>query len=105
MPWEIIKRRLEAVAAVDLVVALYNPKSKKRVAQLEEAAGIFLKHRPGETPVGVCDSISLEGERVVVTTLDRFLEEDIAMRTTVIIGSSSSRVINGWLVSPRGYRI
>ena len=105
VPWEIIKKRLEAVAAADLVVALYNPKSKKRVAQLEEAADIFLKHRSGATPVGVCDSISLEGERVVVTTLDRFLEEDIAMRTTVIIGSSSSRVINGWLVNPRGYRI
>lgn len=105
VPWDMIKHRLEAVATADLVVALYNPKSKKRVAQLEEAAEIFLKHRPSGTPVGICDSISLDGERTVITTLGKFLEEDIGMRTTVIIGNTSSKVINGWFVNPRGYKI
>jgi precorrin-6x reductase len=49
--WEQIRSRLEAVAAVDMVVALYNPRSTKRVTQLEEAVAIFLKHRPPTTPV------------------------------------------------------
>ncbi len=105
VPWETIKKRLEAAAAADLVAALYNPKSKKRVARLEEAAEIFREYRPDSTPVGVCDSISLKGERIVITTLGEFLNEEIAMRTTVIIGNSSSKVINGWFVNPRGYKI
>ncbi len=105
VPWEMIKKRLEAVAVADLVVALYNPKSKKRVAQLAEAAEIFLKYRDGSTPVGICDSIGLDEERKVITTLDRFLEEEIAMRTTVIIGNSDTKVINGLVVNPRGYVI
>lgn len=105
VPWETIRRRLEAVAAADIAVALYNPKSKKRVTQIDEAAEIFLKHRPPSTPVGVADSVSLEGERVVITTLDRFLEEKIAMRTTVIVGSSATRRLDGWMVNPRGYKI
>ena len=53
VPWEQIRRRLEAVAAADLVVAIYNPRSQKRTRQLAEAAAIFRRHRPGTTPVGV----------------------------------------------------
>jgi len=105
VPWDTIKKRLEAVAEADMVVALYNPKSKKRVSQLEEAAEIFRKYRPGATPVGVCDSISLDGERIVITTLDKFLNEEIAMRTTVIIGNTSSKIIDGRFVNPRGYDV
>mgnify|MGYP001564482585 CR=1 FL=1 len=35
IPWVKIRSRLEAVAAADLVVALYNQRSQKRVHQLE----------------------------------------------------------------------
>ncbi len=38
VPWETICKRLEAVAAADLVTALYNPKSKKRVTQLNRGS-------------------------------------------------------------------
>ena len=31
VPWETIRRRLEAVAAADLVTALYNPRSTQRI--------------------------------------------------------------------------
>ncbi len=105
VPWEMILERLEAVAKADMVVALYNPKSKKRVTQIEEAAAIFAKHRPAETPVGICDSISLENQNIVISTLGDFLNEKIAMRTTLIIGSTSSTVIDGRIVTARGYKI
>ena len=103
VPWETIRRRLEAVAAADLVAALYNPKSTKRVRQLEEAADIFRRHRPGHTPVGVATAVGCVEERIVLSTLDRFLEEEIGMRTVVIVGNRSSRCLNGWFVTPRGY--
>ena len=53
MPWETIRRRIEALAGADMVVALYNPKSTKRIHQIEEVAAIFRQHRSGNTPVGV----------------------------------------------------
>lgn len=105
VPWEMIRQRLEAVAEGDLVTALYNPKSKKRVTQLEEAAEIFRRHRPGSTPVGVCDSIGLPDENIKISDLDNFLNEKIGMRTTLIIGASSSKVIGGRFVTPRGYKV
>jgi precorrin-3B C17-methyltransferase len=105
VPWEDIKKKLEAVASADFAVALYNPKSKKRVDQLREAAEIFGKHRDGSTPVGVCTSVGYEGEeRIVLTDLDNFMDEEIGMMTTVIIGSSKTKNLGGWMVTPRGYK-
>ncbi len=71
VPWETIRQRLAAVAAADLVVALYNPRSAKRVRQLEEAVAIFRGSRPGETPCrpyGSAMSISV-GPRAASPTL------------------------------------
>ena len=51
--WAVIRRRLEAVAAADLVAVLYDPRSKQRVRQLEEAAEILRAARSGQTPVGI----------------------------------------------------
>lgn len=105
VPWENIRKRLEAVASADMVVALYNPKSKKRVEQLKEAADIFLKYRPDTTPVGVCTSVGYDGEeKVVVSTLGNFQDEEIGMTTIVIIGNSESRKMGNWMVTPRGYK-
>ena len=74
-------------------------------AQLEEAAAIFLQHRPGATPVGIVASAGADGERIVLSNLDGFLEEAIDMKTTVIVGNRSSKWIDQWLVTPRGYHV
>lgn len=105
VPWETIRRRVEATAAADLVTALYNPKSKKRVKQVEEVAAIFRKHRPGTTPVGIATSVGSGEERLTLTDLDHFLEVEMTMRTVVIIGNTSSKCLNGWFVTPRGYKL
>jgi precorrin-3B C17-methyltransferase len=101
--WEVIRRRLEAVAAADLVVALYNPRSKKRIRQLEETVEIFRAARPGQTPVGIVTSAGQDGQTLVVTDLDHLLEADVNMRTVVIIGNGSTRRIDHWMVTARGY--
>jgi precorrin-3B C17-methyltransferase len=105
VPWETIRQRVQAVAAADLVVALYNPRSAKRVRQIEEVAAIFRQHRPGSTPVGLATGVGSDGERVVLTDLDRLLEEEIGMRSVVIVGNRSSKCLNGWFVTPRGYKL
>lgn len=105
VPWKIICGRLEAVASADLVVALYNPRSRKRATRIEEAAVIFRKYRPGTTPVGIGTSVGTQDEQIVHTDLDRFLEEKIGMRSTVVIGNRSSKRMNGWFITPRGYKL
>lgn len=101
--WKIIRRRLEAVAAADLVVALYNPRSKKRVRQLDEAAAIFRTVRTGQTPVGIVTAAGQADQSLVLTDLDHLLDQEVNMRSVVIIGNSTTRRIDRWLVTARGY--
>jgi len=103
-PLDLIKIRLEAAARADFVIALYNPRSKSRRTQIEEARRIILAHRPGSTPAGIVRNACREGENVVVTTLDQLLDHEIDMSSIVMIGNTSSFVDKqGRIVTPRGY--
>ena len=104
-PWDKIRTRLEAAGQGDFVVALYNPRSKRRQSQLIEAREILLRYRPGETPVGLVGDAFRPGQRVKITTLDD-LEKDaefVDMVTIVIIGNSTTYLHKGKVVTPRGY--
>jgi cobalt-precorrin 5A hydrolase/precorrin-3B C17-methyltransferase len=103
-PWATIESRLQAVAAADLVVSLYNPRSRGRPWQLDAARRILLGHRAPSTPVGVATDLSRDGERVRLTTLAELDSEEVGMTTCVVVGSSATRVSNGRMVTPRGYR-
>jgi len=102
-PWPVIARRLDAAAAADFVVALYNPKSGRRTRQIVEAQRLFLAHRRADTPVAVVKSAYRPKQRIEFTTLDRMVECDIGMLTTVLIGNSNTFVRDGLMVTPRGY--
>ncbi|HEY1635897.1 MAG TPA: precorrin-3B C(17)-methyltransferase [Acidimicrobiales bacterium] len=103
-PWATIESRLQAVAAADLVVSLYNPRSRGRPWQLDAARRILLEHRVPSTPVGVATDLFRNGERVRVTTLADLDPEEVGMTTCVVVGSSATRVVDGRMVTPRGYR-
>jgi precorrin-3B C17-methyltransferase len=105
VPWETIRRRVEAVAAADMVLAIYNPRSTRRVRQLEEAVEILLRTRGPQTPVGIARAVGSDDERIEIATLGELLCKDIDMRTVLIVGNSMSSVLNGWLLTGRGYRI
>lgn len=103
-PWGLIKKRLEAAAAADFVIALYNPRSKSRITQIEEAQRIVLCHRPAETPVGIVRSACRKGQAVVVTTLGQMLDHEIDMTSIVLVGNTSTFIdMEGRMVTPRGY--
>lgn len=102
-PWPLIARRLEAAAQADFVIALYNPKSARRRQHLAEACRILLQHQSGETPVGLVTRAGRAGCRTVVTTLSSLPECEVDMETTVLVGNSSTRLVSGWMVTPRGY--
>lgn len=102
-PWAVILKRLEAAAAADFVVALYNPKSKTRTEQIATAHGIFMAHRPPETPVAVVKSVYRPDEVIHRTNLGAMLEAPIDMLTVVLIGNASTQRHGPWLITPRGY--
>lgn len=103
-PWQVITARLAAAATADFVVALYNPRSKRRAAHIGEARRILLAARGGDTPVGIVRNACREGEQATVTTLEQLLDHEIDMSTVVIVGNSSTFVDRqGRMVTPRGY--
>jgi len=103
-PWEVIAKRIEAAAAADFVIALYNPKSGRRTRQIVETQRILLEHRDPNTPVGIVKSAYRKGQQVVRTTLVDMLEHDIGMLTTVLIGNSQTFFHGELMITPRGYQ-
>ncbi len=102
-PWPVIAKRLNAAAAADFVVALYNPKSGRRTRQIVEAQRLFARHRRPDTPVAIVKSAYRTKQRIEFTTLDKMSECDIGMLSTVLIGNSNTYVRDGLMVTPRGY--
>ena len=102
-PWEVIERRLHAAAAGDFVVALYNPRSKGRDWQLQRAIEILVTDRPATTPVVMARQLGRREESVRLFELASLKPEDVDMLTVLVIGNSSSRVMGGRMVTPRGY--
>ena len=102
--WDLIKKRVELASQGDFVISLYNPKSKGRTTQIEDAAEIMLKYKSQETPVAIVRNAGREDERVTAATLGTMLEHEIDMLTVIIIGNSKTFMKNGKIITPRGYK-
>jgi precorrin-2 C20-methyltransferase/precorrin-3B C17-methyltransferase len=92
-PWEVVAERLAAAARADLAIAIYNPRSSARPWQVGAARDLLLEHRAADTPVVLGRDVGGADERVVVTTLAELDPEQVDMRTLVIVGSSTTRVV------------
>ena len=104
-PWETIEKRLRCAAAGDFVIALYNPASKSRSDYLRRACDVLLETRGGETLCGVARNVGRDGESVRILTLAALRDTQVDMVSTVFIGSSATKRVGGYLVTPRGYRV
>lgn len=106
-PRDVILARLQAAAAADFVVCLYNPQSARRRDLLGEGLGILVRARPATTPVAVCRNLGRVGETVQVTTLSQMEPGDVDMFSLVLVGNSRSRQFRQAgqvrLFTPRGY--
>ena len=103
-PWEKIEARLLATAQADFVVCLYNPSSKKRHDYLEKACNLMMKYKSPETVCGIVGNIGRDGEAMEVMTLEELKTTKVDMFTTVFVGNSQTKNINGKMVTPRGYK-
>ena len=104
-PWEKIEKRLIAAAEGDFAIAIYNPSSHKRKDYLMRACDILLRVIEEERPCGFVENIGREGTRAVTCTLRELRERQVNMFTTVFIGNSGSELVNGKLITKRGYQL
>ena len=102
-PWELIAQRLAAAAKADFVICLYNPSSKKRADYLKRACEILLNDRKGSNLCGIVSNIGREGMCSKICTLEELKQIQTDMFTTVFVGNSQTREVNGRMVTPRGY--
>ncbi|VVE18080.1 precorrin-3B C(17)-methyltransferase [Pandoraea anhela] len=107
-PWDVIRERLRHAAQADLVMAFYNPISRARPWQLGEALDIVREWRAPDTRVVLGRDIGRPGATLTHTTLGALHPGQVDMRTMVIVGSSTTRGIDGgphgeWIYTPRWY--
>jgi precorrin-3B C17-methyltransferase len=105
-PWSLIERRLKAAADGDFVIALYNPASKARPAQIFQTFDLLRAHKGGETPVAFARAIGRTDEKVIITTLADADPAAADMATLIIVGSSQTRLVQRpdatpWIYTPR----
>jgi precorrin-3B C17-methyltransferase len=104
-PWEQIRKRLLAAAEGDFAMAIYNPSSKKRADYLQRACDLLLQKIEPERPCGYVENIGREGTKTCVCTLAELREKQVNMFTTVFVGNSQSEILDGKLITKRGYKL
>ncbi len=102
-PWEVIERRLEAAAAADFCICLYNPSSHGRPHHLRRACDVLLRHLDEGTVCGMARGVGRTDQESIVLSLAELREAQADMTTTVYVGNSQTRVVGGRMVTPRGY--
>jgi precorrin-3B C17-methyltransferase len=108
-PWAVIARRLELAARADFVIALYNPASRARPGQVHAAFELLGRHRAPETLVAFATAVGRADEALHVTRLADVDPGRADMRTLILIGAASTRVIERpggvpWVYTPRHVR-
>lgn len=93
-PWDVVARRLSAVAAADMAIAIYNPASSQRTWQVGAMRDLLLEHRDPRTPVVIGRDVGGPQETVRVVALADLNPAEIDMRTLLIIGASTTALVD-----------
>lgn len=105
-PWHVIERRLSLAAQADFVIALYNPASRARPLQVHEAFAILRRHRSPRAVVAFARAVGSAEEQLSLSDLGSADPALADMRTLVLIGAESTRVVSRpvrspWVYTPR----
>lgn len=105
VPLETILKRIEYAAKADFVICLYNPKGKQRVEPFNQSCDLLTALLGSERLVGIVRSAYREAQAVQVCKLAELKTQDIDMNCIIIIGNSTTQLIEGKMVTSRGYAI
>lgn len=104
-PFEKIEKRLRAAILGDFAIAIYNPSSMKRADYLRRACEIMLDAGASkDRPCGYVENIGRDDTKAYTCTLSELMNTNVNMFTTVFIGNENSVIIDGKLVTKRGYK-
>lgn len=103
-PWEKIEKRLINAAEAEFIISIYNPASKKRADYLKRACEIMSPYINGDTLCGYVRNCERENEETGILTFNELKDFQADMFTLIIIGNSTTKLINNRLVTPRGYK-
>ncbi|MCT4373619.1 precorrin-3B C(17)-methyltransferase [Yangia mangrovi] len=92
-PWSLIEKRLRLAAEADFAMAFYNPRSKARPEGFVKALDVLQRACGDARPVIFARAVSTPEEKIRVVPLDRCTSEMADMRTVVIVGASTTRII------------
>ncbi len=103
----IIDKRVRNSLDADMILGIYNPKSKKRILPYQN----FLKAlSEGKERIAIIAShVGRDKEKITITTTTDLIKQDIShpeitMSTLVIVGNSQTKLTsNGLVLTPRGY--
>lgn len=102
-PWNQIERRIKSAAIGDFVIAIFNPKSKKRDWQLKKTVDLLIEVRKPSTPVAIARELGRPDESIEIHTLETLPFNQVDMLTILVIGNSQSVIKNNKFLTPRGY--
>ena len=105
-PWALVEKRLRLAAQADFAMAFYNPRSVARPDQFSRALAVLREECGDDRPVVFARAVSTPEEVIRVVPLPDATPDMADMRTMVIVGSSTTRLIarDGlpWVYTPRG---
>ncbi len=102
-PYSLIQKRVKAAAQADFVISLYNPRSKGRPHYLRESIELIKQYRDKHTPVGIVRNALRDEQKVTLTSLEDFQDDQVDMMSIVIIGNSTTYIKDGKMITKRGY--
>jgi precorrin-3B C17-methyltransferase len=103
IPRDSILKRVELAIQGDFVIGFYNPKGQQRRETFDRACEILVRYRAANTPVGIVRAATREGQQVTITTLGALSKADVDMLTVIIVGNSKTSILDGRMVTSRGY--
>ena len=92
-PWTLIERRLRLAVEADFAMAFYNPRSKSRPEGFTRTLTVLKEACGDARPVIFARAVSTPQEEIHVVPLPDTTPEMADMRTVVIVGSSTTRLI------------
>ena len=97
-PWALIEKRLRLAAQADFAMAFYNPRSKSRPEGFARTLDILRDACRDARPILFARAVSTPEQSLRIVPLTQATPEMADMRTMVIVGSSTTRIID----TPRG---
>lgn len=101
LPRSELLARLEALAATDIVLVLYNPAGQQRREPWKAAVSALQRHRPPATPAAAVRRAFREGQTVQLADVGGLDRLEVDMETVVVVGSSRTRRYGSWLYTLR----